>query len=98
MPLAPRPGFGWGAINWGGPDELRIVLGGLADLERDLMPHPHRRGPQPGAEARAAYGPAAEAVQRQSDDDFEAGLGFLVFLGTVIMAVKRHLIANVLCP
>src|SRR2546421_7362819 len=29
------------------------VLGGLADVERDL----HRRGPQPGAEARPAYGP-----------------------------------------
>jgi DNA invertase Pin-like site-specific DNA recombinase len=36
------------------------VLGGLADVERDLNPHPHRRGPQPGAEARAAHGPSAE--------------------------------------
>jgi DNA invertase Pin-like site-specific DNA recombinase len=36
------------------------VLGGLADVERDLIRHPHRRRPQPGAEARAANGPAAE--------------------------------------
>jgi Resolvase, N terminal domain len=36
------------------------VLGGLADVERDLHPHPHRRGPQPGAKARAAYGPTTE--------------------------------------
>jgi hypothetical protein len=35
--LAPRPGFRSDAINWGGPDEPRIVLGGLADVERDLI-------------------------------------------------------------
>jgi hypothetical protein len=41
---------------------LIAVLGGLADVERDLIliPHSHRRGPQPGAEAQAAQGPAAE--------------------------------------
>jgi hypothetical protein len=35
------------------------VLGGLADVER-----PHRRGPQPGAEARAAHGPTVETDRR----------------------------------
>jgi hypothetical protein len=39
------------------------VLGGLADVERDLI-RPHRRGPQPGAEARAAHRPTAEAHRR----------------------------------
>jgi hypothetical protein len=41
---------------------MLAVLGGLADVERDLIliPHSHRRGPQPGAEAQAAQGPAAE--------------------------------------
>jgi hypothetical protein len=35
---------------------LIAVLGGLADVERDLIliPHSHRRGPQPGAEAQAS--------------------------------------------
>ena len=37
------------------------ILGGLADVERDLDPHPHRRRPQPGKGARAAHGPTAEA-------------------------------------
>jgi hypothetical protein len=37
------------------------VLGGLADVERDLNPYPHPRGPEPGTEeARAAHGPAPE--------------------------------------
>src|ERR1700731_4762959 len=36
------------------------VLGGLADCGARPDPHPHRRGPQPGAEARAAHGPSAE--------------------------------------
>ena len=36
------------------------VLGGLADVERDLIRYPYRRGPEPGAEARPAYGPSAE--------------------------------------
>jgi hypothetical protein len=36
------------------------VLGGLPAVERDLYPHPHRRGPQPGAKARAAYGPTTQ--------------------------------------
>jgi DNA invertase Pin-like site-specific DNA recombinase len=37
------------------------VLGGLADVERDLIrTAPHRRGPQPRAEARAAHGPETE--------------------------------------
>ena len=40
------------------------VLGGLADVERDLIPHPHRRGPEPGAEARAAHGSALETHGR----------------------------------
>jgi hypothetical protein len=35
-------------------------LGGLADVERDLIRTPHRRRPQPGAEAGAAHGPTAE--------------------------------------
>jgi DNA invertase Pin-like site-specific DNA recombinase len=35
------------------------VLGDLADVKRDLI-RPHRRGPQPGAEARAANGPETE--------------------------------------
>jgi hypothetical protein len=46
----------------GGGDPLGVqlmiaVLGHLAHVER---PHPHRRGPQPGAEARAAHGPPVE--------------------------------------
>src|SRR5580704_736079 len=36
------------------------VLGGLADVERDLIRTRNRRGPQPGAEARAAHGPETE--------------------------------------
>jgi hypothetical protein len=39
---------------------MLAVLDGLADVERDLIPHPHRRGPQPGAEARAAHGRETE--------------------------------------
>jgi DNA invertase Pin-like site-specific DNA recombinase len=36
------------------------VLGGLADVERDVIRTRTAEGPQPGAEARAAYGPTAE--------------------------------------
>src|SRR6202007_3243476 len=36
------------------------VLGGLDRRGARSYPHPHRRGPQPGAEARTANGPAAE--------------------------------------
>jgi hypothetical protein len=38
---------------------------------RDLYPHPHRREPQPRAEARAAYGPETEI------DGVTAGRGSL---------------------
>ena len=37
------------------------VLGGLADVERDLDPHTHGGRPEPGEGARAAHGPPAEA-------------------------------------
>jgi DNA invertase Pin-like site-specific DNA recombinase len=40
------------------------VLGGVADVERDLT-HPHRRGPEPGAEARAAHGAETELTEAQ---------------------------------
>jgi hypothetical protein len=36
------------------------VLGGLAGRGARPNPHPHRRGPQPGAKAVAAHGPTAE--------------------------------------
>jgi DNA invertase Pin-like site-specific DNA recombinase len=36
------------------------VLGGLADVERDLIRTRTAEGPQPGAEARAAHGPETE--------------------------------------
>ena len=36
------------------------VLGGIGGRGTRSYPHPHRRGPQPGAEARAADGPSAE--------------------------------------
>jgi hypothetical protein len=41
------------------------VLGGLADVERDLIPQPHRRGPEPGTEARPAHGPSSELTDAQ---------------------------------
>ena len=34
------------------------VLGGLADVERDLDPHPHSRGQEPRQGPWGAYGPA----------------------------------------
>jgi hypothetical protein len=43
------------------------VLGGLADLERDLI-RTHRRRPRPRQIARPAYGATAE-----NDDGAEAG-------------------------
>src|SRR5277367_6601679 len=33
---------------------MLAVLGGLADVERDLIPHPHRRGPEPSARSAAS--------------------------------------------
>jgi len=40
------------------------VLGGLADVERDLIRTRIAEDPQPRAEARAAYGPASETGRR----------------------------------
>ena len=37
------------------------VLGGLADVERDLIPHPDSRSQKPRQGPRAAHGPTAEA-------------------------------------
>jgi len=39
------------------------VLGGLADVERDLIRTRTRRGPQPGAKARAAHGSTVETYR-----------------------------------
>ena len=36
--------------------------------DRAGKPHPHRRGPQPGTEARAAHGPTLETHQRTKRD------------------------------
>jgi hypothetical protein len=37
---------------------MLAVLGGPRRRGPRSNPHPHRRGPQPGAEARAAHGPS----------------------------------------
>ncbi len=39
---------------------MMAVLGRLGGCGARPYPHPHRRGPQPGAEARAAHGPQTE--------------------------------------
>jgi DNA invertase Pin-like site-specific DNA recombinase len=48
------------------------VLGLTGGRERDFIRTPHRRGPQPGAEARAANGPYSELTVAQQ---IEAGRG-----------------------
>ena len=40
---------------------MLTVLGGLAEFERDLIPHPNRGRPSAGCGARGANGPPAEA-------------------------------------
>ena len=72
VPITPRPGFRWDAINWGGPDEPRIVLDGLADVERG---HPHRRGARPRGEARAAHGPPRLTARTEGRGPPTAGTG-----------------------
>src|SRR6266436_7924798 len=45
---------------------MLAVLGGLADVERELNPHPHRRRQEPRQGPRKAHGPTPFPEHRHS--------------------------------